>query len=184
MILFSPDPSPRLTLDAASKHTKPMLKSMVSPMRWLSMMQAYVLHWKGKYLATLMRQKTNWQIQRSLSLKCFIRTLSVVRHYFRRKNIFLWHQAFVWFNETNWLRVYLHHLVLMWNSYRRSSWCWLLSLTQELNVCMITWCPTEFKLKPLNEFIHLMVFYFHNTMCFYLLFYYHFLIAFNYILNS
>lgn len=32
------------TFEAASKHTKPMLKSTVSPMRWLSMMQAYVLH--------------------------------------------------------------------------------------------------------------------------------------------
>lgn len=36
--------SPTLTFDAASKQTKPMLKSTVSPMRWLSMMQAYVLH--------------------------------------------------------------------------------------------------------------------------------------------
>ena len=33
-----------LTLEAASKQTKPMLKSTVRPMRWLSMMQAYVLH--------------------------------------------------------------------------------------------------------------------------------------------
>lgn len=32
------------TFEAASKHTKPMLKSTVSPMRWLSMIQAYVLH--------------------------------------------------------------------------------------------------------------------------------------------
>lgn len=32
------------TFEAASKHTKPMPKSTVSPMRWLSMMQAYVLH--------------------------------------------------------------------------------------------------------------------------------------------
>ncbi len=37
---------PILTFEAASKQTKPMLKSTVSPMRWLSMMQAYVLHCK------------------------------------------------------------------------------------------------------------------------------------------
>lgn len=35
---------PTLTFEAASKQTKPMLKSTVSPMRWLSMIQAYVLH--------------------------------------------------------------------------------------------------------------------------------------------
>lgn len=58
---------------------------MVSPMRWLSMMQAYVLHWKEKYLATLMRRETNWQNQTSLSSKCLIRTLSVAHNYFRRK---------------------------------------------------------------------------------------------------
>lgn len=33
-----------LAFEAASKHTNPMLKSTVSPMRWLSIMQAYVLH--------------------------------------------------------------------------------------------------------------------------------------------
>lgn len=35
---------PSLTFDAASKHTKPMPKSIVSPIRWLSIIQAYVLH--------------------------------------------------------------------------------------------------------------------------------------------
>lgn len=43
------------TFEAASKHTKPMLKSTVSPMRWLSMIQAYVLHCrvgKSKMLST------------------------------------------------------------------------------------------------------------------------------------
>lgn len=37
---------PTLTFEAASKQTKPMLKSTVSPMRWLSMIQAYVLHYR------------------------------------------------------------------------------------------------------------------------------------------
>jgi len=37
---------PALTFEAASKHTKPMLKSIVSPIRWLSIIQAYVLHCK------------------------------------------------------------------------------------------------------------------------------------------
>lgn len=37
---------PTLTFEAASKHTNPMLKSIVSPIRWLSIIQAYVLHYR------------------------------------------------------------------------------------------------------------------------------------------
>lgn len=46
------------TFEAASKHTKPMLKSTVSPMRWLSMMQAYVLHCGGSGTVQVLNTKT------------------------------------------------------------------------------------------------------------------------------
>lgn len=44
--MYSAYRSSTFTFVAASKHTKPMLKSMVSPIRWLSKTQAYVLHCK------------------------------------------------------------------------------------------------------------------------------------------
>lgn len=121
-----------LTFDAASKHTKPMLKSMVSPMRWLSTMQAYVLHWNRRRLALLIRHQANWQTQTTPSLKCLIRMISVVHNYFGRqinKRFFcsvLWREALsgfaalVWFGGINWQRFYLRHYVFwMWNSSKK-----------------------------------------------------------------
>lgn len=69
--------SQTLTFEAASKHTKPMLKSTVSPIRWLSMIQAYVLHCRMREQDVTHKCYTRTQKPLLLCRKCHMSVINL-----------------------------------------------------------------------------------------------------------